>query len=375
MGKKDFEGAKSDYAKVIEIKPNDGLAYYPRGFVEIKMKLKVDACNDFNKAKELGFAKADEMITKYCKEPQKQSVFSPNFSLVGALPKYLLFVILKILKQKRYHICRYKADICVNSLIVSLFFLFAFAVLPAKAQFPDYLKYFEKNNVEGCFSLYNMNENSFVQINESACKHRHTPASTFKILNSLIALETGVANDTDLILKWDGVERNFPNWNKDQNMKSAFKNSTVWYYQELARRIGEKNMKKFVELCRYGNMDISGGIDKFWLNGGLLISPDEQLDFLFKLYNYNLPFAKKSIDAIKDILLSENNIDYKLFAKTGWGMQDSLNIGWYIGWVETGKNVYFFSTEIESKTPDNSAFPIARIEITKAILRDLKILP
>jgi beta-lactamase class D len=34
----------------------------------------------------------------------------------------------------------------------------------------------------------------------------------------------------------------------------------------------------------YGNQDISGGIDQFWLSSSLKISPKEQADFMEALY-------------------------------------------------------------------------------------------
>ena len=243
------------------------------------------------------------------------------------------------------------------------------------AQAPGYFKYFDKYNVDGSFILFNMKDTSYFEINNSRCKQQFIPASTFKIFNSLVALETGVIKDENYVIKWDSVKRKRLEWNKDHNLKTAFKNSTVWYYQELAKRVGEEKMKHYIKLVKYGNMDISGGIDQFWLSGKLRISQKEQLDFLIKLYKNELPFSAKSQNIVKKIMLCEDTLGYKLRAKTGWGEQDSLNIGWYIGWVEKDNNVYFFATNIESKNPDIKSFPEARIEITKAILKELKILP
>lgn len=242
------------------------------------------------------------------------------------------------------------------------------------SQAPDYFKYFDQYKVAGSFVMYNMNDSSYFEIDQARCLQRFIPASTFKIFNSLVGLETGVIADENFVLKWDSVKRNVPEWNKSQDLKTAFKNSTVWYYQELARSLGETRMSKYIKLAQYGNMNISGGIDQFWLTGKLRISQEEQIEMLKKLYNDSLPFSRRSQEIVKKIMLREDTLGYKIRAKTGWGVQDSLNIGWYVGWVEKDKNVYFFALNIESKNPDDS-FPAARIEITKDILRELKILP
>jgi len=256
------------------------------------------------------------------------------------------------------------------------FFLFTLLLntMNSFSQAPDYFKYFDKYNVKGSFVMYNMNDSAFFEIDAARCYQRFIPASTFKIFNSLVGLETGVIADENFVLQWDSVKRAIPEWNKSQDMKTAFKNSTVWYYQELARRVGEAKMKYYIKLAQYGNMNISGGIDQFWLTGKLRISQEEQIDLLKKLYSDSLPFSKRSQKIVKKIMLREDTLGYKLRAKTGWGIQDSLNIGWYIGWVEKDKNVYFFATNIETKNPGDS-FPAARIEITKDILKELKVLP
>src|SRR5699024_11901349 len=78
-----------------------------------------------------------------------------------------------------------------------------------------------------------------------------TPASTFKICHSLIGLETGNIEDENHIIHWDSVERQLPIWNKDHDLKNAFKNSTVWYYQELAKTIGTSQMEDWLNKAQY----------------------------------------------------------------------------------------------------------------------------
>lgn len=244
----------------------------------------------------------------------------------------------------------------------------------AKKDFGHFEKYFTKYDVTGSFVMYDMNKNEYFFHDSLRCEKQFIPASTFKIFNSLAALETGVIQNEYEVFKWDCEKRWVESWNKDQDMKTAFKNSTVWYYQELARRIGCKRMKEFIEQEHYGNENISGGIDRFWLDGDLRISQIEQINFLNKFCKYELGFPKRSIDIVKSIMLAEETASYKLYAKTGWADIDNINFGWYVGFIEKENNVYFFATNIEKKDPAGGSFAKSRIEITKSILKEFKII-
>ena len=102
----------------------------------------------------------------------------------------------------------------------------------------DLKKYFDSRNVEGCFTMMDNSNGSITVYNMAMDTTRYTPASTFKIVNSLIGLETGKILDENMLIKWDGTKRWNDEWNKDMTMKQAFKVSNVGYYQEVARRIG-----------------------------------------------------------------------------------------------------------------------------------------
>lgn len=154
-------------------------------------------------------------------------------------------------------------------------------------------------NYYGIFLIADTKDSILYTYNDSGSYERYSPYSTFKILNSLIGLETGVITDENFGIKWDGKKRWFEVWNRDHDLKSAFANSVVWFHQEVARRIGYKKMKKFIDLVNYGNCDISGGIDSFWLGSSLKISTKEQLKFLIELINYELPFKRENIDIVK----------------------------------------------------------------------------
>jgi beta-lactamase class D len=259
----------------------------------------------------------------------------------------------------------------MNKLIIILLF---FSSVLFSQQEKDFSKYFNERGVSGSFLMYDLNKNEYTGYNIDRTKIRFTPASTFKIFNSLAALETGVMADENQVIKWDSVTRPIKEWNQDLDMKSAFRYSAVWFYQEIARRIGESRMRHYIDTVGYGNMDISDGIDKFWLTGSLKISQQEQVEFLKKLYHKELSFSQRSMDIVKNIMLNEDTLGYKLRAKTGWGNQDGKEIGWLVGWFETQDNVYFFATNIETPEPSADNFPASRKIITKNIFRELGII-
>jgi beta-lactamase class D len=239
-----------------------------------------------------------------------------------------------------------------------------------QAKITDDLKpYFDAYKVEGCFTMLNNSTGEITIHNMGMDTTRVLPASTFKIVNSLIGLQTGrILNDT-MTIRWDGVKRPIESWNKDMGMKEAFKVSCVPYYQEVARRIGIDTMKKWIDSIGYGNRDISGPVDSFWLNNRLKISPDEQLGLLKKLYFDQLPFRKTVQESVREAMLQEDSAAYKLSYKTGWGFDESRqSLGWIVGWIEENKHVYFFVTLLKSPDP-NFDMVAARLNITKDIFR------
>lgn len=239
---------------------------------------------------------------------------------------------------------------------------------------PDLATYFEKAGVEGSFVLYDSGADRDVRYNPERCGERLIPASTFKLLNALIALETGVVADADTVIVWDGSEHPASTWNRDHTLRSALRDSVVWYYQEVARRVGKERMQQYVEAAGYGNRDISGQLDSFWLDGALRISQEEQISFLRRLYAGDLPFSQRAIDIVKDMAVIERAEDYTLSGKTGLGTMGETDIGWFVGYVERDGNVVYFATNIEGPTGD-SRVAATRTRITTDILTQLGVLP
>jgi beta-lactamase class D len=248
------------------------------------------------------------------------------------------------------------------------------APIPREKQREDFKSFYEAYGVDGSFVLFDEKRNTTILYNKQQYTREFTPASTFKMCNTLIGLETGIIADEAFIIPWDSVMRQIPSWNQDHDLSMAFKNSTVWYYQELARRVGSHKMKYWLDKTRYGNTDTTGGIDQFWLNGGLRITPEQQIHFLKRLHDNRLPYSDRSMSILKHIMIEKDSAGVVLRSKTGWGMQDSLDIGWYVGYIETKDNVYYFANCVQSSDPNNNDFGRSRKAITYAILKDLNIL-
>jgi beta-lactamase class D len=156
-------------------------------------------------------------------------------------------------------------------------------------------------------------------------------------------------------------------------MYEAFRASAVPYFQEVARRIGRDTMQRWLDTLSYGTKKITSRIDTFWLDGSLKIRPDEELGLVKRLYFNQLPFFKVNQEAVKRAMTWEQNTQYTLAYKTGWGGYDSTrkkHIGWVVGWIEENKHPYFFVLNLESKDP-NFDMSTARMRILKSMLRQL----
>ena len=259
-----------------------------------------------------------------------------------------------------------------------------FAAMPLAAQSgesaevrPELGLHFERYDVAGTFVLYDMEGEHWIRYDPERAASRFIPASTFKIFNSLVALETGAVEDARMVIPWDSVDRGSRGWNQDQTLRTAFQRSAVWAYQELARRIGEDRMRAWVRREHYGNEDISGGIARFWLTGAIRISANEQVDFLRRLHRGDLDFSDRTMAIVRDIMVVEETPEYTIRAKTGWARpqeEGGPEIGWLVGWVERDAAPYFFALNLETKAPD---VPMreARREIAYGILRELGVLP
>ncbi len=204
----------------------------------------------------------------------------------------------------------------------------------------EYKAIFDNYKVGGTFAVLDNAYNQFSVYNFKRYRDSaYSPASTFKIINSLIGLETGKIEDNKMLIKWDGVKRSYEPWNQDHTYQSAFKNSVVWYFQEVARRIGKDTMQQYLDSLSYGSKKIIGAVDSFWLNNSLTITPDEQMGVVKKVYfgQWSNLFSNRNMNAVKDVMLAEQTDKYKISYKTGLTTAKSgLPLGWIIGWIEYG---------------------------------------
>lgn len=241
-----------------------------------------------------------------------------------------------------------------------------------RSEFRDDLsrRFFELGTT-GTFVAYKIDDYLIIASDKIRSGEGRLPASTFKIPNSIIALETGVVGDPDKdVFKWDGVTRSIEAWNKDHTLRSAIAVSAVPVYQEIARRIGQERMQKYLDLFDYGNRDIGGGIDQFWLTGNLRIDPIQQIDFVDRLRRGVLPVSKRSQELTRDILPVTRVGDATIRAKSGLlgAEAGKPSLGWMVGWVEKGSATTVFAMNMDCKTPEHVA---ARMTVVQQCLGDI----
>jgi beta-lactamase class D len=245
-------------------------------------------------------------------------------------------------------------------------------VAPQRSEIRDGLaKHFTDAGTVGTFIGYKVDDYLIIASDRNRSGEAKLPASTFKIPNSVIALETGVVGDPDKdVFKWDGVKRSIEAWNRDHTLRSAIAVSAVPVYQEIARRIGAERMQKYLDLFDYGNRDIGGGIDQFWLTGGLRIDPVQQVDFVDRLRRGVLPVSKRSQDLVRDILPVTKVGDSVIRAKSGLlGAEvGKPSLGWMVGWAEKGSERTVFALNMDCLEPRHIA---DRMAITQQCLADI----
>ncbi|HTM23312.1 MAG TPA: class D beta-lactamase [Kofleriaceae bacterium] len=208
----------------------------------------------------------------------------------------------------------------------------------------------EAAGVRGVIVLFDPQSGALQTNDVAEAQARHLPASTFKIFNSLVALEEKAVADEHEVIEWDGVERPIAEWNRDHDMASAIKVSAVWFYQELARRVGAVRMQHWLDAVGYGNRVIAPAIDEFWIRaGGLRISALEQVRFVDRLRRGDLPFSPRTMDIVRRITIVDQAGGAVLHAKTGWGIETTPDIGWYVGWVEKDGRALVFALRIEMR--------------------------
>jgi len=243
-------------------------------------------------------------------------------------------------------------------------------------EIPEIQEILDSANVSGSVLVYDLQNDIYYSNNFRWAETGHLPASTFKIANSIIALETGVVKSDSTIFKWEGEKRSLKIWEQDLNLHDAFHYSCVPCYQDVAKRIGVKRMNEYLKKLSYGNMDVdSSNIDVFWLEGNSTISQFQQIDFLKGFYQSELPISSGTEKIMKQLMLIEENDTFRISGKTGWSIRNGNNNGWFVGYIEKDDKVFFFATNIQPEEEFNmEMFPMIRKEITYQALSQLNII-
>ena len=226
--------------------------------------------------------------------------------------------------------------------------------------------FFRARDLEGTVVLRSLKTGKEHVYNTKRSIERFSPASTFKIPNTLISLQEKAAG-ADMMFRWDGTERSVPAWNKDMNLDDAFQSSCVWCYQELARKVGRTVYARYLKEMGYGNASPGNDVASFWLDGSLRISAREQIDVLMKIRARTYRFDRAHYETLERVMRVESAETYTMRGKTGWAMGAKPQVGWYVGWVETGDDVWFFAINLDISTPEDARF---RKEALNAAMRE-----
>lgn len=254
-----------------------------------------------------------------------------------------------------------------NLLLLALFF-----ALPAMAEDQTLAALLARQQVQGSMVIASLKSGQTFVHDDVRAGQRFSAASTFKILNTLIALQEGVVAGKDSPFKWDGQVRSVANWNQDQTLESAFQRSCVWCYQQLATEIGAQKYREYLHDIGFGQLQEPFNTTTFWLDGSLQVSAREQVAFLGQLYQRRLPFSPAVYDTLQAIMLVEKTADYALYAKTGLAADSTAKIGWYVGYVVTSDDVWLFATNLDIHA--DSQLPL-RLSLTRAALQAKGVLP
>ena len=233
----------------------------------------------------------------------------------------------------------------------------------------DLSSYFK--NYEGSFVLFDSNRDSWIVYDMEHATHRISPDSTYKIYDALWGLEENIITPQNSLLMWNGKNYPFETWNSNQTLQSAMTSSVNWYFQAIDEQLASTNIRNYIQQIGYGNENVSGRLSTYWLESSLKISPVEQVKLLTKLQNNSLGFSSENINAVKDAICLSSSDAGTFYGKTGTGRVDGQDVnGWFIGYIETADNTYFFATNIGA---DSNATGANATEITMSILSDMNI--
>ena len=231
--------------------------------------------------------------------------------------------------------------------------------------------------VKSSILVYNQQKNKLITNDSILMKMNVSPIGTFHPYEALIGLESGIIKDTSQTIPLDPTEPRYPNlfWNEDQTIYTALKHQTPWYFKKIATNIKHDKMQNWLTLMGYGNKDLSGGIDAFWLNSSLQITPRQQFDFLKRLYYYNLPFSFENMRFVRNTFKCTKLKNKNLYTFKVATNQSGKQLSWYIGYIEYINNTYLFVHCIEGNAKKGNPYlETMHSELLHASLKELGIL-
>lgn len=227
------------------------------------------------------------------------------------------------------------------------------------------------NKYDGCFVLYNRHDDSWKIYNIEHATTRTSPDSTYKIYSALFGLEENIITPKNSLIHWNKKRYIFNAWNKDHNLYTAMDSSVNWYFQTIDNELGKSNIKKYIDKINYGNRNVHDALASYWMESTLKISPIEQVELLSKVYNNKFDFKQNNINTVKQAICLSSSGNGNFYGKTGTGRVNGQDInGWFIGFIETSNNTYYFATNINS---NRNATGSTASKITMSILTDMNI--
>jgi beta-lactamase class D len=182
---------------------------------------------------------------------------------------------------------------------------------------------------------------------------RHVPASTFKIPHTLIAIDAGVLDGLDEVIRYDPArdpaQAWWPEpWARDHTLAGALEHSVVWFYQEVARRVGIEREREYLRALAFGNEEVGDDVQTFWLDGPLAISAEEQARFMMRLWTDDLPLAPDAQAATRELVsVLRDEPGERIRGKTGTARLPDGARNWLVGTVESERDTTFFALWVD----------------------------
>ena len=246
----------------------------------------------------------------------------------------------------------------------------------------DWSEYF--NGLNGTAVVYDPSNRRYTVYNQKLAETRSSPCSTFKIISSLIALENGIILPEDSTRTWSGERFWNEDWNKDIDVREAFRTSCVWYFRQVIDDIGKDRMQKELEKLQYGNCDISDwegslntnnnnrALTGFWIESSLRISPKEQTEVMERIFGGNSDYSEETQNQLKQVMLvpEQERADLSLYGKTGMGKANGVVVdAWFTGIAESTEGTIYFCVRLGETEELNVSSTVAK-EIAIEIVSD-----